>query len=197
VFKRTRFIFHADDVLWSVPTADAWQLPESLLRAKTSHQPDTAPENIGDAEILAASLAATAGSGAGMVNGHPFFNRAFIGLSPTSKGKRRQPFHAEIVCDGRARHLHSTGIAIGIGRYADEKAVMEMDGVDPHQLFFSSRAPLPWLPRLKPAPAIGRCGEVAVTLARQIQIVTDEAMTIVVDGKPVTRTPATFTFFHP
>lgn len=205
MFKRTRFIFHPGETLWptsAVPATDTWQLqlPESLLRTKMPTQPEESPEGIDRTESASvggeAILSPVAGL-AGMVNGHRFFKSAFIGLSPQDKGKRGKPFHAEIACDGRSRHLQSIGIAIGIGRYADEKVVMEMDGIDPRQLFFSSRAPLPWLLRLNPAPVTGRCGEVAITQARQIQIITDEAMSIMVDGKPVTRTPATFTFLPP
>ena len=124
----------------------------------------------------------------GMVNGHYFFHG--ISIAPE---RASSSFHVEIICDGRSRHWHSTGIAIGIGRYIEDAPLPELDGLDQHQLFLSSRAPLRWSDRFKPAPPTGRCGEVGFTQARHIQIITEEALTIVADGEAVTRTPATFT----
>jgi len=183
------------DALWlraAAPALVARHLPFGLLPARTQSRSNLSATVVADNDIDMIKAVRTGmlqGIDVGMVNGHYFFR----GASIVQDRAKKKAFHAEIVCDGRSRHLRSTGIAIGVGRYIDVKPIPEADGIDHHQLFLSSRAPLRWVDRFKPAPVTGRCGEVDITQARHVQIITDEAMTIVADGEAVTRTPATFT----
>lgn len=128
----------------------------------------------------------------GVVNGHYFFHGACIGPAADEHGYRgKKGFHAEVVCDGHVRHLVTVSIAIGIGHYASEEPIEEDDAIDHHQLFFSSHVPARWRDRLWHSRVRDRPFDVAQ--ASEIQVITDEAMTVYVDGQPVTRTPATFT----
>lgn len=185
MFKRLRFFFHLGDAVWmraAVPASDVLPFGWS--------EPDATPQRDSPNPVAAAPAKPVSGSAFGMVNGMWFAQSAWIAPSLEDMRQGKNAFHAEIVCDGHARHLHSTGIAIGVGRYADEKPIPEADAVERERLFLSIRSPRGGLRRLW----AGGCGDIEVTQAQRIQILTDVPLTVFLDGRPATRTPATFTF---
>jgi YegS/Rv2252/BmrU family lipid kinase len=158
----------------------------------------------------------------GSVNGHYFFNVANIGLgvqvthqlspdlkqrwgvicyarSLASAFKSFDPFHAEIVCDGRHHRVRSIQIAVGNGRYyGGGMTVDDEASIDDHRFFLYSIEPLDFWNMLRLAPAV-RSGTfeehhpVHLEQGRTIEIVTRKPMVVTADGEIVTRTPARFT----
>jgi YegS/Rv2252/BmrU family lipid kinase len=157
----------------------------------------------------------------GRVNGHYFFNAASIGLGVhvarnlSTEVKQRwgvfgyahsliravksfQPFHAEIVCDGRRRMMPTVQITVGNGRYyGGGMTVAEEASIDDELFFLYSIEPAGWwkLARLGPAWRAGRFEEhhpVLVERGRQIDICTRRSKSVSADGEIVTRTPARF-----
>jgi YegS/Rv2252/BmrU family lipid kinase len=157
----------------------------------------------------------------GSVNGRYFFNVANIGLgvhvmdhlSPDVKQrwgvlsyarglikaiKSFRPFHADIVCDGERKRVHSIQIAVGNGRhYGGGMTVAEEASIDDHQFSLYSLEPLRLLDMLKVAPVFraGRFDErhpVHLAQGKEIEIITRKAKAVTADGELVTRTPARF-----
>jgi diacylglycerol kinase (ATP) len=157
----------------------------------------------------------------GCVNGRYFFNVANIGLGVhvtrhlSSELKRRwgvfgyarslfsalrsfRPFHADIVCDARRRHVRTIQIAVGNGRhYGGGMTVAEEASIDDHRFHLYSLEPLGVWDMLRFAPAL-RAGRfephhpVDIEQGRCIEIVTRKPMAISADGEVVTSTPARF-----
>jgi diacylglycerol kinase (ATP) len=158
----------------------------------------------------------------GCVNGRYFFNVANIGLgvhvmrNMSADLKQRwgifsyahgllkairsfHPFHAQIVCDGRARRVRTIQIAVGNGRhYGGGMTVAEQACIDDQRFFLYSLEPLPLWEMLKFAPAF-RAGRfehrdpVNLEQGCDIQIITRRPMPVTADGELVTMTPARFT----
>lgn len=157
----------------------------------------------------------------GLVNGRHFFNVAHIGLgvhvthhlsadlkqrwgvlsyarSLVKAIKSLRPFHADIVCDGRRRRVHSIQIAVGNGRhYGGGMTVAEEASIDDHRFSLYSIEPLRWWDLLRFAPAFlaGRFEEshpVDIEQGRCIEIATRKAMAVSADGEIVAHTPALF-----
>lgn len=117
----------------------------------------------------------------GLVNGHPFFNVAHIGLGAhvthglTARAKQRwgalaylaalagalhamHAFRADIVCDGKRRRLRAIQLAVGNGRYfGGGSTVAAPARIDDGCFFLCSVSPLGWrelLAALLRAPAL-------------------------------------------
>jgi diacylglycerol kinase (ATP) len=158
----------------------------------------------------------------GCVNGRHFFNVANIGLgvhvmhnmSPDLKQRwgvfsyahsllkairSFHPFHAQIVCDGRARRVRTIQIAVGNGRhYGGGMTVAERACIDDDRYFLYSLEPLSLWEMIKLAPAF-RAGRfkgrdlVILDQGRNIEVATRKRMPVTADGELITFTPATFT----
>jgi diacylglycerol kinase (ATP) len=157
----------------------------------------------------------------GSVNGRYFFNVANIGLgvhvmrhlSPELKQRwgifsyarglikairSFRPFHAEIICDDRARRMRTIQIAVGNGRYyGGGMTVSAQACIDDGRFFLYSLEPLSLWEMLKSAPAFrtGRFenrGPVDIDQGRDIEITTRKPMPVTADGELVTFTPVKF-----
>lgn len=157
----------------------------------------------------------------GMVNGHPFFNAATIGLSNaaaqrlTGAVKRRwgplgyvltlrdawrvtHPFAVELDLDGTAERRRSVQLVVGNGRHHGAGMTVAASArIDDHRLDIYSLDPQPWWQAITHVPALrfGR-DEAAPGLwrghARRIVVTTDRPLRVRTDGEPTTATPATF-----
>lgn len=155
------------------------------------------------------------------VNECHFFNVAHIGLGASTREelspalKKRlgiasyagsvfkalrslRSFHADIICDGRYRRVHSIHIAVGNGRYyGGGNAVAEQARIDDHLFFLYSVSPLRWWQMLRLAPALrrGRFEQrdpVLLERGRAIEVRTRRALRISADGEQVGHAPARF-----
>jgi YegS/Rv2252/BmrU family lipid kinase len=174
-----------------------------------------------------AAAAAVIGAGAtrridvGVVNGHPFFNAATIGLSNaaaqrlTGAVKRRwgplgyvltlwdawrvtHPVAVELDLDGRAERRRSVQLVIGNGRHHGAGMTVAASArIDDHRLDVYSLDPQPWWQAISHVPAL-RLGrdEAAPGLwrgrAQRVVVTTDTPLRVRTDGEPTTVTPATF-----
>lgn len=157
----------------------------------------------------------------GTVNGRYFFNVANIGLGVhvthelSTDMKRRwgifsyayslarafrsfRPFHANIVCDGRRKRVHSLQIAVGNGRYyGGGMTIAEEASIDDRMFSLYSIEPISLWKMIRFAPAF-RAGRfehhhpVDIDHGRHIEISTRRPMSVTADGEVVTRTPAVF-----
>jgi len=157
----------------------------------------------------------------GLVNGHPFFNVASIGLSAelaqtlTSDVKRRfgrlgyalaavrvlaraRPFHADIVGETRRVRVKTLQIAVGNGRFYGGGNVVQKDAaIDDHHLdLYSLELQRAWkLALIAHSFRYGEHGawdEVRAIRARAFEVVTRRPRPVNADGEIVTWTPACF-----
>jgi YegS/Rv2252/BmrU family lipid kinase len=157
----------------------------------------------------------------GMVNGHPFFNVASIGLSVdlarslTRDIKRRygtlgyaltairvltraRPFRAMIVSGETSVKVATLQIAVGNGRYYGGGMAVEKDAtIDDHHLdLYSLEVRRAWkLALMARSFRYGEHGawdEVRAIRSREFDVVTRRPREVNADGEIVTRTPAHF-----
>jgi diacylglycerol kinase (ATP) len=157
----------------------------------------------------------------GLVNGHPFFNVASIGLSAelaqtlTRDIKRRfgklgyalaairvlaraRPFHAQIVDDARSIRVRTLQIAVGNGRFYGGGNVVAKDAtIDDHHLdLYSLELTRAWkLALMARSFRYGEHGawdEVRAIRAQAFEVATRRPRPVNADGEILTRTPARF-----
>ena len=158
----------------------------------------------------------------GLVNGHPFFNVASIGLSAelaqklTRDVKRRygklgyaitairvlaraRPFHATIVSKTEAVRVKTLQIAVGNGRFYGGGNVVEKDAAidDQHLDLYSLELTRAWklalMARSFRYGEHGAWNEVRAIRAQEFDIRTRRPRPVNADGEIVTETPAHFT----
>ena len=157
----------------------------------------------------------------GLVNGHPFFNVASIGLSAdlatrlTADVKRRfgrlgyalaairvllsaRPFRATIVADGERTQVSTLQISVGNGRYYGGGNVIERSAriddqrLDLYSLELTRAWKLALLARAFRRGEHGAWQEVRTVRGREFTIVTRRPRLVNADGELITTTPAHF-----
>jgi diacylglycerol kinase (ATP) len=157
----------------------------------------------------------------GMVNGHPFFNVASIGLSAelaqqlTREIKRRfgrlgyalvamqvlaraKPFRAEIISEEGSVRVRTLQIAVGNGRYygggnaVEATAAIDDQHLDLYSLEFQRAWKLALLARSFRYGEHGAWDEVRAIRAKEFDIRTRRPRSVNADGEIVTKTPAHF-----
>ena len=158
----------------------------------------------------------------GMVNGHPFFNVASMGLSAelasmlTRDIKRRfgklgyavtavralaraRPFRAVIASEEGTARVLTLQIAVGNGRYygggnaVEKTATIDDQRLDLYSLEFRRAWKLAFLARSFRSGEQGAWDEVRAIRAREFEVTTRRRKAINADGEIVTHTPARFT----
>jgi YegS/Rv2252/BmrU family lipid kinase len=158
----------------------------------------------------------------GMVNGHPFFNVASMGLSAelasmlTRDIKRRfgklgyavtavralaraRPFRAVIRSEEGSARVLTLQIAVGNGRYygggnaVEKTAAIDDQRLDLYSLEFRRAWKLALLARSFRYGEHGAWDEVRAIRAKEFEVTTRRPRSINADGEIVTRTPARFT----
>jgi diacylglycerol kinase (ATP) len=158
----------------------------------------------------------------GLVNGHPFFNVASIGLSAelaqqlTRDVKRRygrlgyavtavrvlaraRPFHATIASGDEAVRVKTLQIAVGNGRYygggnaVEKDAAIDDQRLDLYSLELSRAWKLALMARSFRYGEHGAWNEVRAIRAQEFDIRTRVPRPVNADGEIVTETPAHFT----
>jgi len=158
----------------------------------------------------------------GLVNGHPFFNVASIGLSAelaqklTREVKRRfgklgyavtairvlagaRPFHATIISDTESVRVKTLQIAVGNGRFygggnvVEKSAAIDDQHLDLYSLELSRAWKLALMARSFRYGEHGAWNEVRAIRAQEFDIRTRHPRPVNADGEIVTETPAHFT----